>query len=211
MSNIVVTGCGTEVGKTIVSAIIATALHGDYWKPVESGCKTDSDTETMKKLLPTSRHRVHPPAYSLEASLSPHHAARLEGIVINPSNICIPKTNRDLIIETAGGVLVPLTNQVLSIDLLQHWNAKWIVVSRHYLGSINHTLLTIEALKQRQINLCGIVFNGEPNQDTEEVILKFSKLPCLGRLLLEKTITRTIIGKYAKQWRQTLLQNMKKT
>lgn len=195
---IIVTGIGTEVGKTVVSAILVNLLQADYWKPVE--CGLDSDSEIIKTLIDTKQHHIHPPAYSLKNPLSPHHAARLENIIIDPRKIVIPQTEKTLVIETAGGIFVPLTKDFTSLDLFASWDCKWVIVSKHYLGSINHTLLTIAALKQRQIDIMGIIFNGV-NQDSEEAILSISKLPFLGRLILEKEIDKNTIYKYAQIWK----------
>lgn len=202
MKKIVVAGCGTGVGKTVVSAIIAEALQADYWKPVQSGIEIDSDIETFKRLAPACE--VHDPAYSLKAPLSPHHAAKLENIWIDTTQIIPPKHKRPLIIESVGGVMVPLNDKELTLDLFRAWDAVWVIVSKHYLGSINHTLLTVESLKQHGISVHGIVFNGETNSLTEEAILNFSELSCIGRLLPEKNISHIIIKRYAKQWKQNL-------
>lgn len=198
MDKIIIAGSGTGVGKTLVSAIITEALQGDYWKPVE--CGEDSDTATLKKLLPLLRKKIHLPAYSLRAHLSPHHAAKLEKIEINPHSIVLPDTKGALIIETVGGVLVPLNGTILSLDLFKTWPATWILVSKNYLGSINHTLLSLEVLKQRNINVKGIIFNGEPNPESEEAILHFSQLSCIARIFPEQKISTTIIKEYAKKW-----------
>lgn len=200
MCKIIVAGSGTDVGKTIVSAILTTVFDGDYWKPIECAEEEASDTNTIKKWIDPIRHHIYPPAYSLKAPLSPHHAARLENISIQPEAVRTPSSARPLIIESVGGIFVPLTARVLSIDLFKQWNGQWIVVSRHYLGSINHTLLTLEALKQRNIDVAGLIFNGEPNIDSETAILDISHLPMLGRLLPEETLNSQTIQRYAKQW-----------
>ena len=200
MHRIIIAGSGTDVGKTVVSAILTVLMDGDYWKPIQCGAEENSDTAIMKKWIDTSRHSIHPPAYSLKAPLSPHHAARLENISIALDSITLPHTTRPLIIESVGGIFVPLTTRVLSIDLFQSWNCRWIIVSKHYVGSINHTLLTIEALKQRQIPMLGIIFNGEPNLNSETAILESSRLPVLGRLLPESNLNQQTVQRYAKQW-----------
>lgn len=196
MVKIMVAGIGTDVGKTVVSAILTTLLKGDYWKPIQCG----DDAETVRTLLDPTKHTIHPPAYSLEAPLSPHHAARLENITICKEKIILPQTTAPLIIESAGGIFVPLTNNLLTFDLFKDWDCKWVIVSRHYLGSINHTLLTIDALKRHNIAIAGLIFNGEPNPDSEAAILEISKLPLLARLLPETTINKETIQRYAKQW-----------
>ncbi len=201
MSKIIIAGIGTEVGKTIVSAIMATKLGADYWKPVECGSIETSDTAIVKKLINPVKHQIHTPAYSFKTPVSPHHAARLENSSIKLDSIIPPVTTKPLIIESVGGILVPLTSKLLSIDLFKNWNCTWIIVSKHYLGSINHTLLTIEALKRRNSSIAGLIFNGQPQQDSERAILEISQLPLLGRLLPEKTINIQTIQKYAKKWK----------
>ena len=206
MKKLIISGCGTEVGKTVVSAIFTTLLQADYWKPIQCGTEEDLDSNVIKKLLDMSQHQVHPPSYSLKGCLSPHHAARLANVKIELEQVKLPSVKRTLIIETAGGVLVPLTEKEVILDLFAKWDAHWVVVSKHYLGSINHTLLTIEALKHRGVSILGIVFNGE-NPDSEKAILEISKLPFLGRLLPEKEINQPIIKKYVEQW-QTQLSHL---
>lgn len=204
MSRIIVTGCGTSVGKTIVSSILVTALNADYWKPIECGGEEDSDTKTLTELTSSVHRRIYPAGYALKAPLSPHHAARLENVKIDPQRLVPPQTPRPLLMETAGGLLVPLSEQMLLMDLFESWEGCWVVVSQLYLGSINHTLLTIEALKQRRVKLGGVIFNGTSIPDSEEAILSFSKLPCLGRLYPEVNLTRNTIEKYAAQWKTQL-------
>jgi len=205
MHKIMVAGIGTDVGKTVVSAILTTLLKGDYWKPIECGDPHTSDTAVVTRWIGIS-HTIHPSTYSLKAPLSPHHAARLENIVIRPDSITLPHTTRPLIIEGAGGIFVPLTLKVLSIDLFKSWDCQWIIVSKHYLGSINHTLLTLEVLKQLHLPVLGIIFNGEKNCDSENAILEISKLPFLGRLLPETYINSKTIQRYAKQWQPQFLE-----
>lgn len=200
LQNIVVTGAGTGVGKTVAAAILTTLFEGDYWKPIQCGEEIDSDTATMRQWLDPAKHSVHPPAYSFKAPLSPHHAARLENASVHLDTITLPATTRPLIIETVGGILVPLTTQTPSLDLFKRWDSSWVIVSRHYLGSINHTLLTIYALRQQGISMRGIIFNGEPNPDSEAAILEISQLRMLGRLLPERVIDLSTIQRYAKEW-----------
>lgn len=208
MDKIVVAGIGTDVGKTVVSAIMTLLFGGDYWKPIQSGEK-HSDSTVIQNLLPNTPHTIHTSAYSLKAPLSPHHAARLENLTIDPEKIILPRTSKPLIIEMAGGVFVPLRDNLLSIDLFSSWQAKWILVSKHYLGSINHTLLTLEALKNQKIDLFGIVFNGAPNPDSERAILQHSAPPFLGRLLPEKTFNSSTIMRYAKKWQQSGIHSLR--
>lgn len=198
MRRIMVAGVGTDVGKTIVSAILTTLFEGEYWKPVQ--CGIDSDTAAMEGLLDIKKHKLHPPAYSLKAPLSPHHAARLENITINLDAIVPPETTRSLIIEGVGGIHVPLTPEISSLDLFKSWDCQWVIVSKHYLGSINHTLLTVEVLKMLSLPILGIIFNGEINSDSESAILKISRAPLLGRLFPEETLNLQTIQRYAKEW-----------
>lgn len=194
------------MGKTVVAAIITTSLQGEYWKPVECGNEEDSDTVIMKKLIDATLRPIHQPAYSLQACLSPHHAARLENKSICIESIVPPQTLSPLIIETAGGIFVPLTDTILSFDLFKTWNLPWIVVSKHYLGSINHTLLTLHALKQNDISVAGVIFNGLPNSDSERAILEISQIPFLGRLLPELNINPQTIQRYSTLWHSRLTQ-----
>lgn len=195
-----VAGIGTDVGKTVASAILTTLLKGDYWKPIQCGEEKNSDTATMKRWLDATRHTIHPPAYCLKAPLSPHHAARLENTSIRLESIIPPQTTAPLIIEGVGGILVPLTLKISSLDLFKSWDCKWVIVSKHYLGSINHTLLTIEVLKNLCLPLLGIIFNGEYNPDSEAAILEISKLTVLGRLFPEANLNKPTLQRYAKQW-----------
>ncbi len=200
MHRIMVAGIGTDVGKTIVSTILTTFLKGDYWKPIQCGDEKNSDTATVKRWLDTTVHAIHPPAYSLKASLSPHHAVRLENTLIRLDSIILPETTRPLIIEGVGGIFVPLTPKISSLDLFKSWDCQWVIVSKHYLGSINHTLLTLEVLKKFCLPILGIIFNGEHNPDSESAILEISQVPILGRLLPEANLNSQTIQRYAKQW-----------
>lgn len=194
MVKIVVAGIGTEVGKSVASAILTTKLKGIYWKPVQ--CGLESDTAFVEQM----GGETYPSTYTFKAPLSPHHAARLEEVEVDLDAIIPPVTTRPLIIEGAGGLLVPLTLTSTSCELFLRWQCKWVVVVRHYLGSINHTLLTLEALKQRGANLLGVIFNGAEAPDSESAILAMTKLPVIGRLLPEPYIDKTTIERYAKQW-----------
>lgn len=206
---IIVAGIGTNVGKTVTSAILTTLLQADYWKPIESGAEQESDTKIMQSLIEAKHCNIHTPAYSFRAPLAPHHAARLEGCMIDIANLVKPQTERPLVVEMAGGVCVPATTHKLMVDILTEWHATWVLVSQHYLGSINHTLLTVEALKARGVSLAGLIFNGNPNPDSEEAILNLSQLPLLGRIYPEPQINRDTIQRYAKSWHHqlTALQN----
>lgn len=194
-----VTGIGTEVGKTIACSILVEALKADYWKPIQAGELDNSDTIKVQNLISNSTSKFHKEAYQLNAPMSPHAAAEKDNIEILLSNINVPKTNNHLIIEGAGGLLVPLNNSDCIIDIIPNLNAEVVIVSRHYLGSINHTLLTIQALKVKNIPIKGIVFNGNENKDTENIILKMSKLKMLFRINEEVEFDKEIIKKYSQE------------
>lgn len=200
-----ITGIGTDVGKTIASAIITEALEADYWKPIQAGDLQNSDSHKIQSYLSNKKTVIHANSYALHTPASPHLAAELDNVVIDSTTIREPKTQNHLVIEGAGGVFVPLNTTDCIIDLIQP-DYKVIVVSRHYLGSINHTLLTIEALKNRKIALAGIVFNGAENPATETIILKKTGAQYLGRILPEPYFDANVILEYADLFRETLLK-----
>lgn len=182
MKPLFVTGIDTGIGKTIVSAILVEKLQADYWKPVQSGDLEQSDTMTVRSLVSNRVSRFHQEAFRLSQPHSPHKSAALDGITIRLDDFQPPATTRPLIIEGAGGLLVPLNRQDLMVDLIAHLGAEVVVVSKNYLGSINHTLLTLNILKTRNLTVHGIVFNGKANPDSEEIILNFSGARCLGKI-----------------------------
>lgn len=175
-----ITGIGTEIGKTIASAVLVQALNWDYWKPIQSGDLNNSDSHKLKQLVSTDS-RFFEESYRLKTPLSPHASAKLDNIEIDLNQIELPKKNQ-LIIEGAGGLMVPLNQKETIIDLIKKLKIEVIVVSRHYLGSINHTLLTIDCLKRNQIPIKGIIFNGAENKETESIILSTTKVSVLGRI-----------------------------
>ena len=201
---IFVTGIGTDVGKTIASAIITEALETDYWKPIQAGDLDNSDSHKVKLFLSNKKTVIHPNSYALKTPASPHLAAELDGITIDLKKMTEPKTENHLVIEGAGGVFVPLNSSDCVIDLIQP-DYKVIVVSRHYLGSINHTLLTIEALQNRKIAVAGIVFSGNENKATEEIILSKTGVKCIGRIEQEPYFDKNVIKEYADRFRENLL------
>ncbi|WP_432672653.1 dethiobiotin synthase [Flavobacterium sp. SM2513] len=200
-----ITGIGTDVGKTIVSAIITQALEADYWKPIQAGDLEHSDTHKIKAYVCNPKTQFIDNSYALNTPASPHLAAELDGVTIDIKNIIEPNTENHLVIEGAGGLFVPLNHQDTIIDLIQP-DYKVIVVSRHYLGSINHTLLTLEALRNRRIEVAGIIFNGEKNEATESIILNKTGVHFIGRLEPEPYMDTNVINEYADLWRETLLK-----
>ena len=199
-----ITGIGTDVGKTVASAIVTQAFEADYWKPVQAGDLDHSDSHKVRAMVSNVKSVFHPNAYALNTPASPHLAAALDGIVIDLKKITEPKTENHLVIEGAGGVLVPLNDQDCVIDLIQP-DYKVIVVSRHYLGSINHTLLTLEALQNRKIKVAGIIFSGDENQATETIILNKTGVKCIGRIDNEPYFDANVIAYYAEKFRENLL------
>ncbi|RIV27873.1 dethiobiotin synthase [Fibrisoma montanum] len=196
----IIAGIGTEIGKTVTSAVLVEALQADYWKPVQSGALEDSDTETVKRLIRNTRSQFHPEAYRLREPLSPHAAAAIDGVTIDMNTIRLPQTDNALIVELAGGLMVPLNDRDLNIDLVQQLGLPVVLVSRNYLGSINHTLLSVEACRNRNIDLVGLLFNGPTVPATETFILNYTNLPCLGRIGQEPAITPDVIQQYAQQF-----------
>ena len=199
-----ITGIGTDVGKTIASSIIVEALEADYWKPIQAGDLDHSDTNKVEKYISNTITKFHNNAYALQTPASPHVAAEIDGITIDIKNIIEPETKNHLIVEGAGGIYVPLNDTDCIIDLIQS-DYKVIVVSRHYLGSINHTLLTIEILKSRKLNVAGIVFSGDENKATERIILDKTKVPMIGRIDNEPYFDQNVITYYADLFRENLL------
>ena len=205
MNKYFITGIGTEVGKTIAAAIVTESLKADYWKPIQAGDLDASDTHKLKSLISNKKTVFHPNSFALQTPMSPHAAAEIDGVHISSEEIKEPKTKNDLVIEGAGGLLVPISQTETIADLIKP-DYKVILVSRHYLGSINHTLLTIEALKARGLNCFGIIFNGEEHKPTEEVILKMSRVNFLGRIDKEPYFDRAVVSEYAETFRSKLKQ-----
>lgn len=182
MNAIFVTGTDTDIGKTVFAAALAGALDADYWKPVQAGLDDATDSQRVAMLSGLSPDRIHPEAYRLTTPCSPHRAAELDGVVIDPARLELPATNRRVIVEGAGGALVPLTRDLLFADLIARWQLPTVIVARTALGTINHSLLTVEALRSRDIPIIGIAFIGEANEDTEATIAAIGKVRRLGRL-----------------------------
>lgn len=172
---IFITGIGTGIGKTIVAAILTEALKADYWKPVQAGDLDNSDTMKVKSLVSGDTTIFHPEAYRLTQPFSPHKSAALDGVEINLNDFNLPETSNKLIIEGAGGLMVPLNNKDLMIDLIDKLNAEVVLVIQHYLGSINHSLLSLQALYSRNIPVRAIIFNGDSDTYSESVIKAQSK------------------------------------
>jgi len=196
MKNYFVTGIGTNIGKTIVSAILTEALETDYWKPIQAGDLDFSDSLKVESLISNTKTKIHPEAYRLNKPMSPHAAAKLDNITIDLEKIELPKTTNNLIIEGAGGLMVPLNNKDLIIDLIKKLDVEVILVSQNYLGSINHTLLSLEVLNSYGLKIKGIIFNGDVNNETEQYILNFSGVQFLGRINYHQEITKKVVLEY---------------
>jgi len=201
---IFVTGISTDVGKTIASSIIVESLEADYWKPIQAGDLDHSDTYKVKSYISNSKSQFFSNSYALNTAASPHVAAEIDRITINLKEIQEPKTENHLVIEGAGGIFVPLNENETIIDLIQP-DYKIIVVSRHYLGSINHTLLTIEAIQNRGFQVAGIIFSGSENKSTESLILNKTGIKCIGRIDEEPYFDQNVIKEYADLFRDNLL------
>jgi dethiobiotin synthetase len=198
MQKIFVTGISTGVGKTIASAIFTEALRADYWKPVQAGDLDDSDTAKVKSLVSNNKSKFHPCSYELKSPLSPHAAAEIDGIRIDRFHINEPDTDNHLIIEGSGGLLVPLNEEDTMFDIIMP-DYKVVVVSRNYLGSINHSLLTINWLLQKGYEV-SVLFSGEANPQTENIILLKIGVESLGRIDEEENFDKEVIKKYAKKF-----------
>ena len=200
-----ITGIGTEVGKTIVSAIVTEALEADYWKPIQAGDLNNSDTHKVQKLVSNEKTIFHKNAYALNTPMSPHAAAEIDGVDLKVKDIRSPRVNKDLVVEGAGGLLVPLNEKETIIDLISKEDIV-VLVSRHYLGSINHTLLSIEALKSRGIERIGIIFSGEEHPTTESIIEKIGNVTVIGRIDEEPYFDKNVVLEYAEKFREKICE-----
>lgn len=199
-----ITGISTDVGKTIASAIVTQALEADYWKPIQAGDLDNSDSHKIRKFVSNDKTQIFENSYALHTPASPHLAAEIDGVWIELQKIHEPQTNSHLVIEGAGGIFVPINNEQTIVDLIRP-DYQVIVVSRHYLGSINHTLLTIEALKNRKINIGGIIFSGNENASTEKIILEKTGVKMIGRIEEEPYFDQNVIAEYADLFRPNLM------
>jgi dethiobiotin synthetase len=190
MSAIVVTGTDTDIGKTVFAAALAGALGAHYWKPVQAGLDDGSDRERAARLSGLPGDKLLPEAYRLTTPCSPHRAAEIDGVAIDPAHLMLPEVDGPLVVEGAGGVMVPVTRDLLFADLFARWAAPVVLVARTALGTINHSLLSIEALKRRDVSLLGIAFVGERVEDTEATVAAIGGVRRLGRLPLLPALDR---------------------
>ena len=198
MKGIFVTGIGTDVGKTVISALLVKHFNADYWKPVQAGVEPTTDAKTIKELVPEAL--IHPERYLLQEPMSPHAAADREGVEINIKDFELPETENTIVVEGAGGLMVPINYKGDTyLDLIQHLNIPVVVVSRNYLGSINHTLMTLALLQQTNTEILGVVLNDKPNPETEKIILDKTGLKCLGNIEFLEEVNEKSIELYSKK------------
>jgi dethiobiotin synthetase len=189
--NYFITAISTDSGKTLISAVLAQALKADYWKPIQAGFPTDTE---LVKTLTSNQVKTHREKYLLQTPVSPHAAAKIDQVKLSIKDFNLPNTSNSLIIEGAGGCLVPINDHEVIIDLVPHFNAEIILVSNNYLGSINHTLLTLEYLKMKNYPIKAIIFNGPANEETEDIIMKKCMAPCFFKVRELKSVnTQTIL------------------
>ena len=202
MQRIFVTGISTEVGKTMASAIIVEALEADYWKPIQAGDLDNTDSHKVARLISNAKTTIHQSAFELTTPMSPHAAAEVDGVHIVAHKIHEPETENHLVIEGAGGLLVPLDSEDTILDIIMP-NYKVVVVSRHYLGSINHSLLTIKWLQQKGYDVF-VLFSGDPNPQTENIILHKTGVSLIGRIDEEAVFDKKVVKAYADKFRNIL-------
>lgn len=198
---IIVAGISTEIGKTITSAALVHKLQADYWKPIQAGELENSDSIKVKEYTKKLDLTIHPEAFRLTAPMSPHAAAVIDQLEISSEKLVIPKTDNHLIIELAGGLMVPINQHQTSLDWIKQVQLPVVLVSQYYLGQINHTLLTIEVLKQHKIPLLGVIFNGEENLASKKAILEQGQTTDLGTLPFISSINASTIKEAANEIR----------
>lgn len=202
MTSYFITGIGTDVGKTVAAAIVTKALNADYWKPIQSGL-TETDRGTLHELLPDFQGTFHPEAYRLKTPMSPHKAAEIDGVEIKLEQIKRPQTSKNIVVEGAGGLMVPINKEHTITDLILPTD-KIILVSSGYLGSINHTLLSIAYLKSRGLKCAGIIYNHVDLDGTIDIIEKMSSVSTIGHIKKHDQITPALVADYAFQFKQKL-------
>lgn len=200
-----IVGIGTDVGKTVVSAVVAEAIGAAYFKPIQAGDLDNSDSHKVGRWC-SDKVQVYPEVYRLSTAMAPHGAAEIDGVRLDSSEIEFPKTNKPLILEGAGGLLVPLNEKETFASVYKRSGLPAIVVSRHYLGSINHTLLTIEALKANEIPIAGIIYVGEENKTTESIISAMHDVKEFGRVVLPQNVDKDFIQKTAREFEVLLYE-----
>jgi dethiobiotin synthetase len=197
-----VSGIGTDVGKTIVSSVLCELLFANYWKPVQSGELENTDSMKVERLVSFETFQFFPEQFQLTQPLSPHVSAKLDGVHIEATDFDFPDFTGNLIVEGAGGLMVPINeNGLLYCDLAAEWKLPTILISRHYLGSINHTLMSIETLRNRNIPILGIIYVGDELPMTEDIIFTKTQIPTLFHVPIFETLTKETISTFASQLR----------
>jgi dethiobiotin synthetase len=181
-ATIVVTGTDTDVGKTVFCAGLMRLLNGMYWKPVQAGLGGETDSDVVRRLSELPEDRIVPEAWRLRTPASPHWSAELDDVEIDAEALVLPAVARPLVVEGAGGLMVPLTRRTLLIDVLARWGAPTVLCCRTRLGTINHTLLSIEAMRRRAIPLLGVAFLGDAHEENARIISALGQVSVLGRL-----------------------------
>tara|TARA_Y100001968_G_scaffold68366_1_gene59403 strand:+ start:339 stop:983 length:645 start_codon:yes stop_codon:yes gene_type:complete len=195
--SIIVCGTDTDIGKTIISSLLVQGLNASYWKPIQSGLIDGSDTNRISEILELPSQQIIPELYRFKAPVSPHWAAEKERRWIDPNSLKLPFVKGPLIIETAGGLMVPLNRDFLQIDLIKKWGLPIVLVAKSGLGTLNHTLLSLEALNRRNIPVLGIILNGEIHKDNPNTLEQFGDIPIIAQLPILKEISKKTL---AEQW-----------
>jgi len=203
MSSLVICGTDTEVGKTIVSALLVQGLNAHYWKPIQSGLDGGGDRGRIHRLLNLPSERCISEIYAFHAPVSPHWAAEQENCLIEPELLKLPTVPSPIILETAGGLMVPLNRQWLQIDQLQLWKLPVVLVARSGLGTLNHTLLSLEALRIRNIRVLGLVLNGPPHADNPTTLEQLGGVPIIAKLPILRHLTAQALQ---EQWEKQQLR-----
>ncbi|KGG02595.1 Dethiobiotin synthetase [Prochlorococcus marinus str. MIT 9321] len=175
----IICGTDTDIGKTLISSFFVRGLNSFYWKPIQSGIESQTDSQTVKKLTQAGKEKIIKEAYVFTKPLSPHWASEIDQKTINFDKLKLPKVQGSLIVETAGGLMVPITRNFLQIDQIKQWNLPIILVCKSSLGTLNHTLLSIEALNRRNIEILGLIVNGEKHLDNPKTLVDFSGIPLI--------------------------------
>jgi dethiobiotin synthetase len=197
-----VSGIGTDVGKTVVSSVLCELLFANYWKPVQSGELDNTDSMKVERLVSFETFQFFPEQFRLTQPLSPHVSAKLDGVHIDSADFIFPEFTGNLIVEGAGGLMVPINeNGLLFCDLAAEWKLPTILISRHYLGSINHTLMSIETLRNRNFPILGIIYVGDELPMTEDIIFTKTQIPTLFHVPIFENLSKETISTFVAQLR----------
>ena len=204
----IICGTDTDVGKTLISSFFVRGLKSFYWKPIQSGIETETDSQIILRLSEIKKEKILKEAYIFKRPVSPHWAAEIDEKKIDINLLKLPPTDGSLIVETAGGVMVPITRNFLQIDQIKKWDLPVIIVCRSSLGTLNHTLLTIEALKKRNIKILGLIVNGKKHFDNPKTLQEFSKLPIIAEFPRISNVDKNNLDKL---WQELNIENILKS